>query len=711
MRAIFLIFFGGLIIFALNSCHATYAEPGENDRILAIKLYTGEAGIYEVTLDEIRALGLVSSQNELKQLRLYNRGRKQQLWVDDDQKVLRFYAEKSDSAYSRENIYWLTFRDIRNLSLQDAGVAHADRISVREATELALQDGFYLASLHLEENTIYQPQVEAGGEHWFWKTFPGTQSLNASFKIDKLGNGQGKLIIKIWSNTEAGISPDHHLRVAINNRKVIDESWDGKGFHTLQGEFDDGVLYEGENEIVIEAPGDLDILADLYFVDWLEIYYPRQPVADTDRLEFIQPGSTLQLRGFSGLVSIYEIDSSTQANLAGSDVRSEDFNFLPGLHYIVVGANGYLRPQRMASYRPHPILGVPNNGAEYLAIGPEELLEPLNPLLELRADRGIRTLAVPIEALYDHYTSGFPEPEAIIEFVRNAYQTWEVKPAYLLLVGDSSYDPKSFRAGKTANQMPAYFIDTLFGGETVTDVEFGQLNEDPWPDIAIGILPARNPEHVRAIVEKTLNYENYRGESDRTLKVVAVADGQEPSFSSEAQKFLDLFPDDVDEELFAPQPGDTSAVEQIRAYFEADLDILAYFGHGGVNMWGKDRLFASEDVSRLKNNEKPLIVVNMTCLTGLYTHPQVESLSEALLWRENGGAVAVLAPTSLTLPSDQSFLSDALVEVLMDEKDHSLGQVHLKARRGIKLDSDGARDVMKTFILFGDPALELHFKN
>lgn len=66
---------------------------------------------------------------------------------------------------------------------------------------------------------------------------------------------------------------------------------------------------------------------------------------------------------------------------------------------------------------------------------------------------------------------------------------------------------------------------------------------------------------------------------------------------------------------------------------------------------GKDRLFNPGD-GPLENGDRLPIVLNMTCLTALFTHPQVESLAESLLWQRKGGVVAVLAPTSLTLPTD-----------------------------------------------------------
>jgi hypothetical protein len=69
--------------------------------------------------------------------------------------------------------------------------------------------------------------------------------------------------------------------------------------------------------------------------------------------------------------------------------------------------------------------------------------------------------------------------------------------------------------------------------------------------------------------------------------------------------------------------------------------------------------------------------------------------------------VAVLAPSSLTLPIDQSFLSQAFVEAMIADPQARLGEIHLQARRSVPPDTSGSLDVMRTFMLFGDPALRI----
>ncbi len=277
--------------------------------------------------------------------------------------------------------------------------------------------------------------------------------------------------------------------------------------------------------------------------------------------------------------------------------------------------------------------------------------------------RDLATLALPLEAVVDQFGYGYPEPAAIQALMAYAAEAWDPAPRYLLLVGDASYDPRGYLTPPEANRLPTFLVQTVHGGETASDLPFGELDDDPWPEIAVGRLPARTADQVAVIVEKILAYEAQRGSgADWQKRVLAVADGQSAQFRQDAQTFLDQFSGSYETELFAPEAGVEGAGAQVRAQIEAGAALVAYFGHGSVTQWGKDDLFTVEDIAGLGNGDRLPVVVNMTCLTGLFTHPEVNSLAETLLWEPGGGAVAVLAPTSLTLPWDQGFLSAALVD-------------------------------------------------
>jgi hypothetical protein len=328
-------------------------------------------------------------------------------------------------------------------------------------------------------------------------------------------------------------------------------------------------------------------------------------------------------------------------------------------------------------------------------------------LLAWHETQGLQVVAIPIEAVYDQFNFGRPDPSAIRDFMQYARKTWQPAPRYLLLVGDTTYDFHGYITDVAANRVPSILVHTMFGGETVSDIALVQLDDDPWPDIAVGRMPAQTPEQVRTLVEKTLKYEQNPPQGPWRQRVLVVADGQQASFRADAEVFLSRFSPAIETQLLAPETGANGANQQVKQQLEAGYLLVAYFGHGSVTQWGKDRLFSVADSMALANGDRLPIVLNMSCLTGLFTHPRVDSLAEALLWQPAGGAVAVLAPTSLTLAFDQSFLSEALVDALLTNPNATLGQMLLHAWRQVPVDHPSSRDVMQTFLLFGDPALRL----
>ena len=64
-----------------------------------------------------------------------------------------------------------------------------------------------------------------------------------------------------------------------------------------------------------------------------------------------------------------------------------------------------------------------------------------------------------------------------------------------------------------------------------------------------------------------------------------------------------------------------------------------------------------------------------------------------------------MAPTSLTLPDDQTQLNRALLDAVLGDEVETIGEAIVHAKQAISLDSDNARDVVATFNLLGDPAL------
>ncbi len=688
----------------------------------AIKIVTENAGMYQVKAAELKKLGVESWLGNVSELRLYHRGIEQPLWTEGqgDDTVVTFYGATSGSIYTEENSYWLTFGEQISQKLSwgegenivsETGEPKTDNSQLELMA--SLPEGGNLEIRHIEENKVYAPLVEKG-DHWFWDKISGKQKKTYAATLDEVLSGKGILRIAIWSATQAEISPDHHVIVTINDQTVIDESWDGSGEHSLGAKIDEGVLKNGENQVVISVPGDTGVRAETNHVNWIEIEYPRKLTAIDERIDFYAPKTQLSLDGFSKNVSVFDISDQKNITQMGKqgEVIDGAFSFTGeiGSHYLVVGSKGYLTPARLEIAQMNPDLRGAKQGADWIAVGPEELLEALQPLVEWRSKNGLTTQTIPVETIYDQFGYGLPEPEAIRHFIAYAMANWKPAPQYMVLLGDASYDPKGYLGNTRSNRLPTYLIQTLNSGETASDVKFIELGDNSDPkslaNLAIGRIPAQTEKQVKTIVEKIIQYESTKP-TQNEASVLAVADGQEAGFAEAAQSFLDIFQNGYKTTLLAPEAGATDIPQQIVKNIKQNDFLVVYFGHGSINMWGKDMLFSTDNVKELSNLKHYPIMMNFTCLTGLFSHPTQESLTEALLWQADGGAVVVIAPTSLTLASDQSFLSRPLATGITQTPDATIGSLLQKVRADMAAMDVGVRDVMETFLLFGDPATRL----
>jgi hypothetical protein len=682
-----------LFFFALvaSACQGISSSETLTDAT-ALRILVSQEGIYHVSLSEI-GWGNVDPQ----QIRLTHRQNIVPVWLEtgENDTILYFYGWPSESRYTNQNVYLL------QISEQASPPIEALDIQTSQANPLTS----VTATTRIEENICYTPLAKES-DHWFWQKFVAPQSQTYKVDLADVLPGPGKIRVGLWGNTMAEVEPDHQVQILVNDQEVASQTWDGQAYFTLSVDLPENILQPGSNQITIEATGGTEAMIDIFYLDWIELDYLHPAEAEDGRLSFMATGSDLRMTGFRGPLTLWDISNPLEVSRQILPEGTDTFLGLNDHRYLVVDAQGYIHPDQILPAQMEPDLRASEMGADYLAIGSSDLLEALSPLLEWRSKQGLAVSSIPIQAIYDQFNSGMPEPEAIREFLKYTHDQWSPAPRFVLLVGDSSYDFRGFQNPVDDNFLPVLLVETVYGGETASDPALTQINEDPWPDIAIGRVPARTAEQVEVFVNKTLAYEQQGQDESWQDHILAIADGQEPIFQHAAQDFLDHFPANFAAQLLAPEAGASGTNLTIREKLESGFLISAYFGHGSVNMWGKDRLYTVEDADKLENT-KLTVMLHLTCLTGLFTHPTEISLAESLLFNPKGGAVALLAPTSLTLPTDQSSLTDAFVDALSRQPNLTLGEISLYAWRQVPPYTTTSFDVMQTFHLLGDPALRL----
>jgi len=308
---------------------------------------------------------------------------------------------------------------------------------------------------------------------------------------------------------------------------------------------------------------------------------------------------------------------------------------------------------------------------------------------------------IDVEDLYDEFSFGTKDSEAIKDFFTRAMASWKKPPRFVLLVGDASFDPRNYLGLGNFDFLPTKFVGTAYM-ETASDDWFVDFNADGLPDMAIGRLPVQTAEETTTVVSKIIAYDQAESGTWATEALMVADLNDTYDFEGASQQVADLLPEQMTVwSVYRGQAGDEAARAAILGSINEGKLIVNYMGHGGVDLWRGSLLVASDAASLTNGSALPL-VVGMTCLNGFFQTPYVESLAEALLKAENGGAVAVWTSSGLTDPNKQSLLNKELMRLLFNGLGLTLGE----ATAGAKAATSN-QDVRRSWILFGDPTTRL----
>src|SRR5262249_18521397 len=130
-------------------------------------------------------------------------------------------------------------------------------------------------------------------------------------------------------------------------------------------------------------------------------------------------------------------------------------------------------------------------GADLVIITRREFFAAMAALAKAREQAELRVALVDVEDIYDEFNYGHIAPQAIRDFLSYARSNWRIKPQYLLLAGDASYDGRNYLGYGNADMVPTKLIDTTYM-ETASDEWFTDFNNDGIADIATGRLPVRD---------------------------------------------------------------------------------------------------------------------------------------------------------------------------------------------------------------------------
>lgn len=662
----------------------------------ALVIHITQDGFYRLTLADLRAAGLNLNQISHDILELQQQGRPVPIFIDRDSLI--FYGLAPTSLYTNHRPYILRH--------QPTNQPPAASRQLPNTSQPPTAPSLISQTTRWEENRYYLGQARAHGpdENWFWETIQVGSKVEKTIILPQISASHpATLTLALWGSTYNDlVDLDHDLDVLLNGQPVGTLRWDGQIFYTGALTIPPALLQFGENYLLLDNSQPGAALIDIMHLNWFELTYLAAPVAVQDQLIGTPVSETIALEGFSGQPLLFDItEPLNPVQLLGWEMDSGriPLTLPPDTHLAAIGPSGFLTPAVVRGLRLSDWAN-PTNQADLLIITTDALAPALRPLQEAREAQGIRTSIVPIAEIYDAFAHGEVGPDGLRSFFQYTHEQWSgPAPRYVLLVGDVSTDFRNYLGQSPQNIIPTYLIPVTFSGETVSDTRLADIDGDGVPDMALGRWPVDTPGAVTGLIQRTLAYEQG---SANPVSIFA-ADGTEPQFALFADNLIQqngLLEADVVKLYGQPAAALTSA-------WSEGAWLVTYNGHGSLDMWGKEQVLTSEAVRRMRPRTTPPIVLQFTCLTGLFAHPTTPSISEIMLTQANG-PVLIIAATSLTLPNNQEPFAHHLLQALHNPANQRMGDALLEAQNALNTpQTPWLQEIVDTFGLLGDPSARL----
>jgi hypothetical protein len=722
------------------------------------KLMVEETGIYEVTQQELQALGADFTNVDAHTIKLYMEGNEVRIYVHgeedgrfDDTDYILFYGKGIENdKFTTTNVYRLSWGG-------DAGLRILTRDGMPQNTEASIPTVFKTRE-HFELDRIHDELVNVKSElvdHYFWTGFtgqdPNKSQKHLQFRLPKLVKGVPKK--PLFRIRFQGISYRrnelHKASVILNSGLILTAQWNGQGAPVVEENFHPVYLgFDNLLTINCEDNNSTPSTESDFMLDWYEVEYWRSFEAEQGVLEFssdTEPPVSGNVRYYvkeftNSDVDVYQItDTEIVARIINTGIRKEDSkytlvfedNITQPTRYYAAQSTSYMRVPKIAKDNPSNLRN-PANKADYIIISHKDFLKEIEPLAEHRREEGLEVLIVDVEDVYDEFSYCLFDPRAIQSFLRYAYHNWDKKPTYVLLVGDAHYDYKNSIVKMYMENygmkydlypifVPTYHSWSPEGGETAMDHKFVAVSgDDTLPDMAIGRLAVQTPSELRGMVKKIIAYDQggERGGAWRS-RIMQVADDEvdhvgDEEFEKSREKLIQYFIPvayDTKKVYLRVIQSPTRTNKEIIDNINNGVVALEYAGHGGGWTWADQNIFRGDNIQTLRNNGKYPFVITTTCLNGFFDKPVrfgEHSLSEEFLLGENRGAIASLSATRLTYAAANSAFDEELFTQMFRIKPPILGLIILQSKvnfiaKHTSLWVPGAEQ----FTLFGDPATRL----
>ncbi|MEY3645756.1 MAG: hypothetical protein RL127_464 [Bacteroidota bacterium] len=344
----------------------------------------------------------------------------------------------------------------------------------------------------------------------------------------------------------------------------------------------------------------------------------------------------------------------------------------------------------------------------------------------------IPSQVVTTKQIYQEFSGGKQDVSAIRNYLKALSRQTDLR--YVILLGDASIDYKgkstvasalekncyvpTYQSLESMEPLLSYSSDDYFG---IIDANAGDWEiTQPNMQLAVGRIPAKNPDEANMFVQKLMDYQSKPSPSvTRPFRFSWVADDgdfsihmqdaedfstslQNGNFAFDYQKtYLDQYPMETANGQFTS----AAAKKQVLALFSQEADFIHFVGHGSESGWTDEKILTNNDLVGLRNSNHLPILLTATCQFGRFDDPNQLSGGEIALLSPQGGAIALMSTTRPVFQSSNYAFGKAFYNYLLTHvqaSSYRLGDLFKDAKNASKTGV-----INRNLSLLGDPSSPL----
>lgn len=343
----------------------------------------------------------------------------------------------------------------------------------------------------------------------------------------------------------------------------------------------------------------------------------------------------------------------------------------------------------------------------------------------------VSAIVVPLPEIYNEFSSGIQDITAIRNFMKMLYDRGREAgyPKYLLLFGNASYDLKDRITGNT-NFVPTYHnensVDPTESFLTddyyaLLDEGEGGLNAAGKLDLATGRMPVRTVEQANVAVAKSVAYlrNGVLTHGDWRNSILVIADdknrnahlNQAEGLTSRIARMHPVYNIEkiyFDAYKMVSTPGGSRFPDvnrELVSKVEKGALLVNYIGHGGVVGWADERVLEIADINAWTNFNHMGLFFTATCEFSRFDDPLHTSAGELVFLNPDGGATSMITTTRLAYSSANAALNLSFADTAFNSDTGSIPRLG-DVLKYTKNDNLSTGNT-RHLTLFGDPALRL----